>query len=99
MILRNDLKVGSIYDIRCRNLLSGVWSGHRFIGIRMKFGNRYLDAEVLADDQDGRGTVTEVLQYLGEIPSDIDPVEGWSLGGKWKSNLRLYQILEEYPHG
>jgi len=48
----NELVVGDVYKIHSRNLLVGVFVGQnkndsfpRFIGIREKFGSRYLFEE------------------------------------------------------
>ncbi|HEX5426571.1 MAG TPA: hypothetical protein VFW94_23690 [Candidatus Acidoferrales bacterium] len=47
MIPLSDCKPGYLYRLRARNILYGVFrdSGD-FVGIRDKFGNRYLDVEV-----------------------------------------------------
>jgi hypothetical protein len=41
-----ELETGGVYRLRSRNLDFGVFDGQRgFIGIREKFGSRYLDTE------------------------------------------------------
>lgn len=46
MIELDDLKIGTVYKLAARNLSLGVYAGDgRFIGIREKFGNRFLDTE------------------------------------------------------
>lgn len=43
MLDENDLEVGGIYRLKARNMICGVWNGLTFIGIREKFGQRFLD--------------------------------------------------------
>lgn len=55
-------EVGSIYRIFSRNLDVAIYAGNnQFIGIREKFGSRYLDSEFYEE------TVREVAEQLGEI--------------------------------
>lgn len=57
-----ELKKGVVYRIRSRNLSCGVYNGSGgFIGIRQKFGSRYLDCEYW----DGRTELAGVPEYLG----------------------------------
>lgn len=97
MIPKDQLRRGAVYELRSRNLLAGVYSSEgRFIGIRLKFDNHYLDMEIL-NDPPGRGTAVAV-SYLGEINPHIHLSDGWRYEGKWVRNTDLYEALEEYPH-
>ena len=42
----SELKYGMIYKLQARNLSYGVFDGDGFIGIRTKFGTRFLDKEL-----------------------------------------------------
>jgi hypothetical protein len=65
-----NLEVGKVYRLRSRNLLVGVFTGDRFIGIREKFGDRYLDAEYPYDNG-GTATAKEELGSIENIPLKI----------------------------
>lgn len=76
---------GRVYEIRCRNLLFGVYDGEGgFIGIRTKFGSRYLFTEYHWDKGPPFGTV------MGHKDTGIDvgieAVEG---------NEELFKLLEK----
>jgi len=78
---------GNLYRIRSRNLPYGVYDGNGgFIGIREKFGSLYLFTEYDYDTGPPYGTVI-VVEDLGSIPEEIEPVEGWWSDGttKWPS--------------
>jgi hypothetical protein len=41
------LQKGKVYHLQSRNLSCGVWDGEKgFIGIRRKFGSRFLEKEI-----------------------------------------------------
>lgn len=58
MIDLDQLKVGFLYEIDSRNISKGVWDGEGFVGIRTKFGNRFLDKEIHWDLSKNFGTAT-----------------------------------------
>lgn len=62
----------AVYEIRCRNLVVGVFVKARggFIGIREKFGSRYLFMEYHYDTGAPFGTVWP-LKKLSMAPKDI----------------------------
>lgn len=63
----NDCKVRHLYLLRSRNLSHGVYDGEGgFIGIREKFGQRYLFTEYHWDSDPHFGTANPVLD-LGEV--------------------------------
>ena len=62
-----DLLVGSVYELRSRNLLCGVWTGETFIGVRDNFGTWRLDSE--GDFEQGGSAIP--LRMVGKITSDI----------------------------
>ena len=68
-------KKGFVYKIHSRNLGVGVFDGSRgFIGIREKFGSRYLFTELHWDASETYGTV-KPFEELCELPKDIEAVE------------------------
>lgn len=94
----DNLTVGGIYDIRSRNLLTGVWTGAGFIGIRLKFDSRYLFTE-WPNLENRPGTVTLVGGRLGQVSEGIRLVESYRDGDTLVSNTALYNALEAFPHG
>lgn len=70
MIPVNQLVKGKVYRLDSRNLSCGVWDGDNgFIGIRTKFGARFLDHEIRdLDDHYGTAKPEEVI---GEIPAEL----------------------------
>jgi hypothetical protein len=67
---------GRAYRIRCRNLSFGVWDGvSGFIGIRTKFGSRYLFTELHWDADRSFGTVRMATDLGIGLPPEISAVE------------------------
>ena len=69
-----DLIVGHVYRLRCRNLTLGAYDGKTFVGIREKFGRRYLDSEDHYDTGAPYGTVFPV-EDMGPLPEGVSPSE------------------------
>ncbi len=83
-----ELAVGAIYRVRSRNLAVGVYCGDGgFIGIREKFGSRYLSTEYLPGM--GGGGVKAIKQ-IGVIP------EGIELRERAESRCSLHDRLTEF---
>jgi hypothetical protein len=62
-----------VYKLRSRNLSYGVWNGKDgFIGIRTKFGDKFLDIEFHWDV--GHGTVMDAVDTGIDVPGDIPAV-------------------------
>jgi hypothetical protein len=88
-----------VYKIHCRNLRFGVFDGTKsFIGIRTKFGQRYLDEEEHWDAGPPYGTVSGHIDMGFSVPPEAldaydrrDPVallaflEGVEQEHKWDS--------------
>jgi len=71
MIKLGELQRGTVYRLQSRNLACGVWNGKDgFIGIRTKFGGRFLDMEIHWDLSETIGTA-QALEALGTIPESI----------------------------
>jgi hypothetical protein len=71
MIKLEQLQRGRVYRLQSRNLECGVWNGKDgFIGIRTKFGLRFLDMEIHWDLSKTFGTA-QALEELGTIPESI----------------------------
>ena len=63
---------GPLYRIHSRNLKLGIFDGKTgFIGIRLKFGFKYLFTEYHWDQGPPYGTV-QPKEDLGPIPDDIE---------------------------
>lgn len=73
MIPIKDCIVGRVYKIRCRNLSYGVYDGDSgFIGIRTKFGSRYLFTEYHYDSGAPFGTVHNQEDTGIDVPNGIN---------------------------
>lgn len=82
----SECKRGHLYRINSRNLSLGVYDGNwGFIGIRTKFGDRYLFTELHWDTGPPHGTV-----------KPIEELERWqeNLNENW-DNQKLFKYLEE----
>ena len=62
MISKKDCVVGTVYRLRSRNLNVGVFTGRGFIGIREKFGDKYLFQEFHHEDGPPFGTVNPIAE-------------------------------------
>lgn len=63
---------GRLYKFNARNFFVGVYDGDQgFIGIRTKFGGRFLDTEYHWDQGPPYGTVREVEDTGIDCPTDI----------------------------
>lgn len=67
-----DLVVGHVYRLQCRNLTIGAYDGKTFVGIREKFGRRYLDSEDHWDTGEPHGTAYPI-EDLGALPDGVSP--------------------------
>jgi hypothetical protein len=71
VIERDKLVKGRVYKLFSRNLRHGVYDGDRgFIGIRTKFGDRYLFTEYI-DDGGMYGTVTSAEDMVVQVPEIV----------------------------
>lgn len=76
-----DLIVGRVYAVRCRNLLYGVWNGKGgFIGRRFKLGTWRLFTEYHCDYSGPFGTVRHMEDTGIDVPDGVSLEEG--LGSK-----------------
>ena len=75
----NDIRIpikdcikGRVYKLRSRNLSIGVYDGMEgFIGIREKFGARYLFTEYHYDQGPPYGTVATIIDTGIDLPEDV----------------------------
>jgi hypothetical protein len=84
----NELEVGRIYLLDCRNLYFGVYAGEGiFVGVREKFGDRFLDREYHYDTSRQFGTVEgmEPTNYTFECPDSIEDL----------NHKDLFEFLED----
>ena len=73
LIPLKDCVKGRVYKLNCRNLSHGVYDGEcEFIGIRTKFGSRYLFGELHQDASDFFGTVAGMVDTGINVPNDIE---------------------------
>jgi len=101
-------QLGHVYVIRSRNLSVAVYDGaNGFIGIREKFGQRYLFTEYHHDQGAPYGTV-HPLKDLGPLPAGIEPIERMvhKHGDHWGRRgeeivpvIRRDKRDDEPPHG
>lgn len=71
MIKLEQRQRGRVYRLQSRNLESGVWYGKDgFVGIRTKFGRRFLDLEIHWGLSKTFGTA-QALESLGTISESI----------------------------
>jgi hypothetical protein len=83
-----DLIKGRVYYTYCRNLDYCVWDGEGgFIGIREKFGDRFLDTEYHYVYSAHHGTVSYARDLGIDLPDDIPATESLgtqdSKSGRW----------------
>lgn len=67
----DDLEPGRAYRLKSRNLFVGFWEPERggFIGVREKFGDRFLFTEYLYKELSGTALPIEALDlWAGEVP-------------------------------
>ena len=57
-----DLKVGQAYLLNARNIQVGIWDGKEFHGIRHKFGEKFMDAEIHYDLDTRHGTALAIKE-------------------------------------
>ncbi len=74
-IKMDDLENRSVYELRSRNLKLGVWDEERkgFIGIRTKFGARFLFTEYHWDCESF--ATAQPLNKITRIPEDVPLLE------------------------
>ena len=59
----DKLVIGQAYELEARNLQRGIWDGKDFHGIRLKFGDLFMDTETHWDLDDRNGTA-QALRLL-----------------------------------
>jgi len=67
-----DCVKGRFYKFVARNFRMGVFDGEKgFIGIREKFGSRYLDTEYHWDADENFGTVWNIHDLGIDVPAEV----------------------------
>jgi hypothetical protein len=72
---KDQLQRGGIYAIRSRNLIVGAYDGERgFVGIREKFGDKYLFKEYLGREHGGEPGFDTVhpVKLLDMVPDGME---------------------------
>ena len=78
---------GRLYKIDCRNFSFGVYDGKEgFIGIRTKWGSKYLATEFHWDQGPPYGTVHTIIDTGIDIPSEIPLKEYLPVGENTVAN-------------
>ena len=95
-----DLERGGIYRVKSRNLRVAAFNGDEgFIGVRLKFSERYLFTEYLARECGGTQVPFDTvypIQRIASVPGDVPLVELmglWCLG----CDRPAHQNDEPYP--
>lgn len=65
MIEKKKLVVGECYVGRCRNAYVAQWTGKKFVYIRSKFGNLFLEEINHPEDDDGYDLFVPVRKIRG----------------------------------
>lgn len=99
---------GGVYKLRSRNLDLGAYDGNEgFIGIRLKFNERYLFTEYHHDQGAPYGTVFP-LEKVGQLPDNINlsdrrthkDGDSWAMrGDDIVPAIRRDLQENEQPHG
>ena len=90
---------GRVYEIRCRNLAYGVYDGNTgFIGIRTKFGNRYLFTEYHWDTGPPYGTVLYHQDTGTDVPPEILIVESLGIHDRNSGRAITYDCTLDNPN-
>ena len=91
-----DCKHGYCYLVNCRNLDFAVFNEKKkgFIGIRTKFGHRFLDTEYHWDTGAPHGTA-KPLKLIEKCP--VDPIDDYirDENGDRKENQALFDYIEK----
>jgi hypothetical protein len=66
-----DFVKGRLYRVRARNFDHAIYDGEVFIGVRSKFGHRFLDAELHESAGPPHGTVREVQDTGIDCPHEV----------------------------
>ena len=66
MIEIEDLIPRGVYKLHARNLTAGVWTGSQWIGIREKFGDRFLDSCEVP------GRTAHAEEFICMLPDDVE---------------------------
>lgn len=101
MLRLEQCRRGIVYRLHSRNLSTGVFDGtDGFIGIREKFGDRFLFKEFYNNGTNPFGTVS-VLQEIAVLPDDIDIVENldYTIDANTKRHVAFDKPLKEGGRG
>lgn len=72
MISKADCERGVVYRGEGRNFKLGIWNGERFLGIRSKWGSRFIDSELHWEASPPHGTFKpEEAAYT--LPGELLP--------------------------
>lgn len=71
LIPLSECFIGKVYKLRSRNLKYGVYVGNgSFVGIRAKWGSRFLDTEYHWDWGDGKSGTVKAMEEVHPFESN-----------------------------
>lgn len=88
----SDMDERGLYKLKSRNLHVGIWTGEGFVGIREKFGERFLFMEFYGK----WGTVMSMEPLNIFLPPEIELAEWFLIDGTYTINKPLFDFLEEH---
>lgn len=100
MILFDDCKVGYTYRIDARNFGTAIFYNNMFYGIRLKFHDKFIDAEIHWDKDDRHGTARP-QEEIEKTPDDVIEALQYYLstrvdGGAQKAFVIIRDYLEKF---
>lgn len=92
----DDVKHGHIYHVRGRNISVGAWNATEklFVGIRVKFGSKFLDEELGAEPGVTVGTALAIAE-IGAVSDESIPLHSIirHSDGTITHNDALFEVL------
>ena len=95
-IALRDCKKGSVYWVEARNFKLAVFDGEVFVGIREKFGTKFLDSERHWDEEDTERRVMgscKPIREVGFVPDGVLDTKYVSENGRLSHNDVLFEYL------
>lgn len=81
-----------LYKLHSRNLAQGIYDGAGgFVGIREKFGSRFLETEL---HRDAGGGTARAIEDLGPIPDFLNDIQISEVQEREEDKVRLFDFLD-----
>jgi len=96
-LARDQLVDRHVYRLTARNFFLGAWDAAHggFLGIREKFGNRYVFTEYFAEQDRSSGTAHAWTDADAVVPDEIELTE--YLGTQCSEHKRRARFVESVP--